>query len=120
MIERSTLSIGAQCHLLSISRSSFYHASQGETEVNLALIQLIERQFPETPFDGVQQMTWHLQNKGHMMKVQRIRRLMRLMRLMPIYQQPTSKPARAAASRLYKNAGPTGRLPQTDHGAHKC
>ena len=51
MIERShpTLSIGAQCRLLSISRSSFHYAPQGETEMNLALMQLIDRQFLETP-----------------------------------------------------------------------
>lgn len=54
MIERShpMLSVGAQCHLLSISRSSFYYAPQGETEMNLTLMRLIGRQFLETPFYG--------------------------------------------------------------------
>ena len=33
---------------------------QGETEMNLTLMRLIDRQFLETPFDGVRQMTWHL------------------------------------------------------------
>ena len=97
MIERNhpTLSVGAQCRLLSISRSSFYYEPLGETEINLALMRLIDRQFLETPFYGVQQMTWHLQNEGHAVNVKRIRRLMRLMRLMPIYQKPnTSKPAK--------------------------
>ena len=67
MIERHhpTLSIEAQCRLLSISRSSFYYEPRGETEMNLALMQLIDRQFLETPFYGVRQMTWHLQNEGH-------------------------------------------------------
>lgn len=80
MIERHqpTLSVRAQCRLLSISRSSFYDAPQGETEVNLALMRLIERQFLETPFYGVRQMTWHLQNEGHAVNQKRIRRLMRL------------------------------------------
>lgn len=94
MIERShpALSVGVQCRLLSISRSSFYYAPQGETVVNLGLMQLIDRQFLETPFYGVQQMTWHLRNEGHAVNVKRIRRLMRLM---PIYQKPnTSKPAK--------------------------
>ena len=54
-----------------------------------------ERQFLDTPFYGVRQMTWHLQNEGHAVNEKRIRRLMRLMRLMPIYQKPnTSKPAK--------------------------
>ena len=37
MIERNhpTLSIGAQCRLLSISRSSFYYQPRGESEMNL-------------------------------------------------------------------------------------
>ncbi|MDQ7776134.1 MAG: IS3 family transposase [Paracoccus aminovorans] len=95
MIERNhpALSIGAQCRLLSISRSSFYHEPAGETDQNLGLMRLIDRQFLDTPFYGVRQMTWHLQNEGHGVNQKRIRRLMRLMRLMPIYQKPnTSKP----------------------------
>ena len=47
--------------------------------MNLTLMRLIDRQFLETPFYGVQQMTWHLQNEGHAVNVKRIRRLMRLM-----------------------------------------
>ena len=55
----------------------------------------IDKQFLDTPFYGVRQMTWHLQNEGHAVNEKRIRRLMRLMRLMPIYQKPnTSKPAK--------------------------
>ena len=51
MIEHAhpKLSIRAQCRLLSISRSSFYYAPQGETEMNLALMWLIDKQFLETP-----------------------------------------------------------------------
>ena len=43
-----------------------------------------ERPFLDTPFHGVRQMTWHLQNEGHPVNEKRIRRLMRLIRLMPI------------------------------------
>ena len=28
-------------------------------------MQLIDRQFLDTPFYGVRQMSWHLQNEGH-------------------------------------------------------
>ena len=43
MIERDhpRLSVGAQCRLLSISRSSFYYAPLGETAMNLDLMRLI-------------------------------------------------------------------------------
>lgn len=97
MIEPSNpqLTIATQCRLLSISRSSYYYEAQGENVVNLALMRKIDKQFLETPFFGVQQMTWHLQGEGHEVNVKRIRRLMRLMNLMPIYQKPdTSAPAK--------------------------
>lgn len=63
MIERSrpALSLGAPCRLLSIPRSSIPRsasccAARDETGMNLALMRLIDRQFPETPCYGVQQM----------------------------------------------------------------
>ena len=60
----------------------------------------------ETPFYGVRQMTWHLQNEGHAVNEKRIRRLMRLMRLMPIYQKPdTSKPAKGHKTYPYLLGG---------------
>ena len=108
MIERNhpALSIGAQCRLLSISRSSLYHEPAGETDQNLGLMRLIDRQFLDTPFYGVRQMTWHLQNEGHGVNQKRIRRLMRLMRLMPIYQKPnTSKPRKGHKTYPYLLAG---------------
>ena len=57
MIERThpELSVGAQCQLLSISRSSFHDTPQGETTLNLDRMLLIDRQFPETSFQGVRQ-----------------------------------------------------------------
>ncbi|WP_386630122.1 IS3 family transposase [Sulfitobacter geojensis] len=89
------LSVGKQCALLSISRSSFYYEPKGESEMNLDLMRVIDKQFLETPFYGVRQMTLHLRNEDHHVNEKRIRRLMRLMGLMPIYQKPnTSKAAK--------------------------
>ena len=73
------LSVRKQCALLSISRSSFYYEPKGETEMNLDLMRVIDKQFLETPFYGVRQMTWHLRNEDHLVNEKRIRRLMRLM-----------------------------------------
>src|SRR6056297_3720183 len=73
------LSVGKQCALLSISRSSFYYEPKGESEMNLDLMRVIDKQFLETPFYGVRQMTWHLRNEDHLVNEKRIRRLMRLM-----------------------------------------
>jgi putative transposase len=108
MIERNhpSLSVGMQCRLLSLPRSSFYYEPQGETEMNLALMLLIDKQFLDTPFYGVQQMTWRLRNEGQLVNVKRIRRLMRLMRLMPIFQKPdTSRPAKGHKTYPYLLGG---------------
>ncbi len=91
---RSDLAVGRQCQLLSISRSSFYSTPRGESDANLAIMAEIDRQFLDTPFYGVRQMTWHLRGRGGQINVKRTRRLMRKMGLMPIYQRPgTSTPA---------------------------
>jgi putative transposase len=108
MIDKNhpSLSVGAQCRLLSISRSSLYYELMGETAMNLDLMVKIDKQFLETPFYGVQQMTWHLQNEGHAVNYKRIRRLMRLMRLMPIYQKPdTSRPVKGHKTYPYLLGG---------------
>ncbi|MCZ8108492.1 MAG: IS3 family transposase [Burkholderiales bacterium] len=108
MIERNhpSISVGMQCRLLSLPRSSFYYEPQGETEMNLPLMLLIDKQFLDTPFYGVQQMTWHLKNEGHPVNIKRIRRLMRLMRLMPIFQKPdTSRPAKGHKTYPYLLGG---------------
>jgi len=90
MVERDhpRLAIGAQCRLLSIGRSSYYHVAKGEAPENLRLMHLIDEQFLETPFYGVKRMTWHLRTEGHAVNEKRVRRLMRKMGLMPIYQRP--------------------------------
>ncbi|KIN70421.1 transposase [Sulfitobacter noctilucae] len=49
------LSVGKQCALLSISRSSFYYEPKRETEMNLDLMRLIYKQFLEAPFYGERQ-----------------------------------------------------------------
>ncbi len=100
------LSIGKQCRLLSISRSSFYYSPLGETDTNLTQMRVIDKQFLDTPFYGVWQMTWHLRNGGHPVNEKRIRRLMRLMGLMPIYQTPNaSKPAKGHKTYPYLMGG---------------
>ena len=74
--------------------------------MNLDLMLKVDKQFLDTPFYGVRQMTWHLQNEGHAVNEKRIRRLMRLMRLMPIYQKPnTSKPAKGHKTYPYLLGG---------------
>jgi|GEM_PF-908110 len=41
--------------------------------MNLDLMRVIDKQFLETPFYGVSQMTWHLRNETHVVNEKRIR-----------------------------------------------
>jgi hypothetical protein len=52
MIERehASLSIAAQCRLVSISRSSFYYAPVPETAQTLALMAVIDASFLDQPW----------------------------------------------------------------------
>jgi len=102
MIDRTNpkLSITRQCRILSISRSSFYYATKGESEANLALLRRIDELFMKYPFYGSRQMVRHLRREGVEVGRHRVRRLMRLMGLEAIYQAPrTSDPH--PAHRIY-------------------
>ena len=79
--DNPTLPIARQCALLGISRSSFYYAPVGDSEINLSLMRLIDEQFLETPFYGSRQMTRHLGRLGHRVGRHHVRRLMRRMGL---------------------------------------
>ena len=95
MIERehASLSIAAQCQLVSISRSSFYYAPMPETAETLALMVMIDASFLDHPWYGSRQMARHLCRLGHAVGRRRVRRLMAKMGLAPIYQRPrTSDP----------------------------
>jgi putative transposase len=47
-----SLSIARQCELVGVSRSWFYYQPSGETELNLALMRLIDEQHLRTPYYG--------------------------------------------------------------------
>lgn len=87
-----SLSIRRQCKLLRLTRSGLYYQPVGESAENLRFMEIIDRQFLETPWYGSRQMARYMQRRGHKCGRHRARRLMRLMRLVPIYQTPnTSK-----------------------------
>lgn len=86
------LSVRRQCGLLSLVRSNLYYQPKGESAENLVFMEIIDKQFLETPWYGSRQMARYMQRQGHKCGRHRVRRLMRLMRLVPIYQTPnTSK-----------------------------
>ena len=87
------LSLGRQCRLLSIGRSSFYYEPKGESPETLALMRRIDELFLKHPFYGSRQMARQLRRDGIRVGRHRVRRLMRLMGLEAIYQAPrTSTP----------------------------
>lgn len=91
--DHAKLSVVRQCDLLGVSRSGLYYVSKGESALNLALMQEIDRAFTRWPFLGVRQMRDYLVLLGYGVGRKRVRRLMRLMGLEPIYQKPrTSVP----------------------------
>lgn len=77
-----------QCELLGISRSGYYYSPRGESDLNHTLMRLIDEQYTEAPFYGVEKMTASLRRKGYDVNPKRIRRLMRLMGLEAIYPKP--------------------------------
>jgi putative transposase len=98
--EHPELSLSRQCEVLSISRSSFYHAPMGESPETLALMRRIDELFLKYPFYGSRQMARQLRRESVRVGRHRVRRLMRLMGLAAIYQAPrTSDPH--PAHRIY-------------------
>jgi putative transposase len=82
------LTIGRQCELLGLNRSSYYYQPASETVDNLTLMKLIDQQYTARPFFGSRKMTIWLQGEGHQVNRKRVQRLMRLMGLEAIYPKP--------------------------------
>ena len=78
------LSIRRQCELLGLGRSSYYRNPASESDENLELMQLIDKEYTAHPFYGTRKMRDYLKRKGHTVNRKRIQRLMRLMGLASI------------------------------------
>ena len=87
------LSIGAQCRLMDIPRSSFYYRPAGTSREDERLMRLIDRQYLATPFYGSRRMSGELRLAGFVVNRKRVQRLMAQMGLSCVYPRPrTSKP----------------------------
>ena len=58
------LSVRRQCSLLSLMRSGLYYQPRGESAKNLTLMDIIDRQFLETPWYGARHMQREVINAG--------------------------------------------------------
>ncbi len=87
LIERDSeqVSIRQQCDLVGLSRATFYYEPASETDLNMRLMRLIDKQYTETPFYGVLRMTVVLRQMGYVVNPKRVRRLMQVMGLQAIY-----------------------------------
>ncbi len=81
----SQVTIYRQCELLGLSRSSLYYKPWGNSQYNEQLMRLLDEQYIETPFYGIDKMTEWLQRQGHYVNHKRVRRLMRQMGLEAVY-----------------------------------
>ena len=79
------ISMRRQCELIGLNRSTLYYQPAGESEYNLELMRLIDRQYTKTPFYGWPRMTAYLRRVGHEVNPKRVRRLMGLMGLQAIH-----------------------------------
>ena len=96
MIERDhpRISISRQCEMLGISRSAFYYQAFPESSENLEYMRLMDEQYIDTPFYGVDRMWSYLCSLNYQINIKRVRRLLRLMGLEAVYPKPNlSKPA---------------------------
>ena len=82
------LSVRRQCQLLGLNRSSLYYEPASETEENLRLMRLIDREYTAHPFLGSRRLTKWLIEQGEEVNRKRVQRLMRLMGLEAIYPRP--------------------------------
>lgn len=69
------ISIEKQCELLSVHKSGIYYKPVVESDVNLAIMRLLDEQYYKTPFYGIRKLTVWLQNQGFCVNRKRVKRL---------------------------------------------
>ena len=70
------LSVVRQCSLLGVHRSGVYYKPQGESELNLELMRLMDEHYLHHPFKGANRMyTWLTRDKGYQVSKNRVHRL---------------------------------------------
>ena len=74
--------------MLALNRSTYYYTPNAESEENLHLMQLMDKQHMETPFYGYRSMWQMLRRKGYPVNLKRVRRLWRLIGLSAVYPKP--------------------------------
>ncbi len=84
-----TISIVAQCDLLSLHRSGVYYEPVPEKQENLDIMEFMDKQYFETPFYGVKRLLILLIGMGYTINSKRLRRLMKVVGWQTLY--PTKR-----------------------------
>jgi putative transposase len=74
--------------LVGLPRSTYYYQGQGESEENLTLMRLLDKQYTDTPYYGVRRMTAWLRSQGYHVNHKRVARLLHTMGIEAIYPKP--------------------------------
>lgn len=96
MLDRAdkALSIGRQCALLCVARSTVYRAKRPANDNDLIVMRRIDELFTAYPFYGSRRMTLQLRSEGRDINRKRVQRIMRTMGIVALGPKPnTSKPA---------------------------
>jgi len=94
------LSVGRQCALLGLARSSFYYEATDETAENLDLMRRVDEQYTQRPFYGSRRMTEWLKGEGAVVNRKRIARLMSVLGLEGLRPR-RSRSSPGAKQRIY-------------------
>lgn len=87
--QNNQLSIRRQCNLLCVNRPRLYYRPVPFSDENLKIMDMVDREFTEHPFTGVDRMVKRIRRvHKQIVNHKRIRRLMRKMALMAIYPKP--------------------------------
>ena len=86
--DHTKLSMVKQCDLLEVSRSGLYYEPVPETEENLGLMRLMDEQYLQTPYYGVERLLVLFVALGYKINRKRIRRLMKLIGWQTLYPTP--------------------------------
>jgi putative transposase len=92
--------VSRQCALLDLSRSSYYYEPAPESDKNLQLMELIDREYTAHPFLGSRGIRTFLRREGQRVNRKRVQRLMRLMGLEAVYPKPRLS-RRGAGHKVY-------------------
>lgn len=90
MVEKNDkqMSIKKQCEVLSIHKSGLYYEPVVEKGENLKIMELLDKQYFETPFYGALRLTAWLQRQEFEINIKRVRRLMKIIDWRTIYREP--------------------------------